>query len=218
MKGLLIKDFKLLAGQKRFFIVVLTFGLFFMISNSEPVSGVGYITMLFTIFTLSTISYDEYDNGMAFLMTLPIGRKTYVAEKYVFAGTISVVSAVASSVLAVLAGRWMEVSLDMKELLGTGVIMILFSWLILAVAIPMQIKFGAEKGRNAMMLTGGAIFAVLLLLAKGSEYFGIDLSPIAAGMVALDARVLAVATVFAVLILIIMSYLIGVNIIKKKEY
>ena len=39
-------------------------------------------TIVTAIFAITTISYDEFDNGLAFLMTLPVTRKQYVAEKY----------------------------------------------------------------------------------------------------------------------------------------
>lgn len=47
--------------------------------------------MLTIIVIVGTISYDEYDNGYRFLMTLPIDAKMYVLEKYIFfiAGTIT---------------------------------------------------------------------------------------------------------------------------------
>ena len=32
----------------------------------------------------STISYDDTDHGMAYLMTLPVTRRQYVYSKYVF--------------------------------------------------------------------------------------------------------------------------------------
>ena len=37
---------------------------------------------------MSSISYDEFDNGNAFLFSLPITRKDYVLEKYIF-GSVS---------------------------------------------------------------------------------------------------------------------------------
>lgn len=218
MKGLLIKDFKLLAGQKRFFIMGPAFGLFFMIANGDPASGAGYITMLFTLFTLNTISYDEYDNGMSFLMTLPITRNTYIKEKYVFAGMMVLVSTVIAFVLAIFSAGWLKIVFDWKAFWATGGVMILFVWFTLAVAIPMQMKYGAEKGRIAMLFTGGIIFAAVILLAKAEEYFGIDLSPIVAGLEVLNGGILFVAAALLALLLILGSYLISTSIIKKKEF
>lgn len=218
MKGLLIKDIKLLLGQKKFFIVVIAMGIFFMLSNENPVSGVSYITMLLSIFTLSTISYDEFDNGMAFLMTLPIERKTYAREKYVFAGVIAVLSAVGTSILAYVLGKVMDVEVDMTEVTGVAFAIVLVSWLMLAITIPLQIKFGAEKGRIAMILATGAIFGILFVLAKGLSGSGTDISKVVLFLQGMEAWQLVCASVFAVILVLLASYLICVRIINKKEY
>ncbi len=42
---------------------------------------VGYCTMFGMLFTVNTISYDEFDHGYLFLFTLPVTRKDYVLEK-----------------------------------------------------------------------------------------------------------------------------------------
>ena len=103
MKGLLIKDFKLLKNQKQFFLTVSMMGIIFLVVSNNPDFVISYITIMISIFTLSTISYDQYNNGMAYLFTLPITRKEYVGEKYVFglistAASLAGVSAIAYAV------------------------------------------------------------------------------------------------------------------------
>ena len=79
MKGLLIKDFKLLKNQKQFFLIIGLITFMFLVTNDSPYFTITYATMMFSMFTMSTISYDEYDNGAAYLFSLPISRKGYVA-------------------------------------------------------------------------------------------------------------------------------------------
>lgn len=218
MKGLLIKDFHLLLGQKKFFIVVTLFGLFFTISNENPISGMSYVTVLFSIFTLSTISYDEYDNGMAFLMTLPASKTTYVAEKYAFAGMITAISAVISSILAIGISKVMNISIDVKEIAISGIVVAGFASLMLAFMIPIELKFGAEKSRIAMILVMGIFFGVGLLAIKGLAHFGIDMQQIITEMAIIDEKIL-IGIVFVVwCIFMAISYFISVNIMKKKEF
>lgn len=218
MTGLLIKDLKLLLGQKRFSSVVLIFGIFFMCTNENPFSGVGYITMLLSIFTLSTISYDEFENGMSFIMTLPIKRNTYVQEKYLFAGLTTILSSVGSSILAAILGIVRNTPIDAKELIGGSYIIILMAWFVLAIAIPMQIKFGSEKGRIAMMLTLGGLFAFIIFAAKALD----NAKDATTDMVTFFDRlgtfgIIALSLVGTALVLGI-SYLCCVRIINKKEY
>lgn len=65
--------------------VLVFYGLLAVMDNSMGQSILGFFPFLFGLFTISTISYDEYQHGMTYLMTLPIKRKTYVTEKYLFA-------------------------------------------------------------------------------------------------------------------------------------
>ena len=87
MKGMLIKDLRLLKNQGKTLLLMLFVVAIFMnfITDVGPSFIVGYITIIFSLFTATTISYDEFDNCYLFLMTLPITRKKYVNEKYVFA-------------------------------------------------------------------------------------------------------------------------------------
>ena len=85
MKGLLIKDYKLMLGQKSFLGMAALMSVLYLAIYKDPTFAVVFITVMCTMFTVSTLSYDEYENGMAYLFTLPISRNTYVLEKYVFA-------------------------------------------------------------------------------------------------------------------------------------
>ena len=83
MKGLFVKDIELMKQQKQFFILVVVMEVILNLAGSGSVSfATGYFTIVTAIFAITTISYDEFDNGLAFLMTLPVTRKQYVAEKY----------------------------------------------------------------------------------------------------------------------------------------
>ena len=85
MKGLLIKDWKLLKNQGRFFLMILAASLIPLFFSQNYVNFItSYLTFIFSVFVLSTLSYDSYDNGMIFLLSLPVSRRIYVQEKYLF--------------------------------------------------------------------------------------------------------------------------------------
>lgn len=70
MKGLFVKDIELMKQQKQFFILVIVMGVILNLAGSGSVSfAIGYFTFVTAIFAITTISYDEFDNGLAFLMT-----------------------------------------------------------------------------------------------------------------------------------------------------
>ena len=83
MFGLIEKDLRLTLVRKQTLFIFLAMALI-MGQSMEGEFLVGYLTMFAVLVAIGTTSYDEFDNGFAFLMTLPFDRKTYVREKYLF--------------------------------------------------------------------------------------------------------------------------------------
>lgn len=81
MRGLICKDLRLMLVQKNFFIMLAFVAFVCMAALDDPAFVVMYVTLIFASFLMSTMSYDEFDNGYPFLFTLPISRKLYVQEK-----------------------------------------------------------------------------------------------------------------------------------------
>ena len=104
MKGLLIKDFRLMKVQKNFFALIMVIGIGMALFSKNTSYTIGFVSFIFSLFSVSTISYDELDNGNAFLFSLPIARKTYAVEKYCFGLIMGLGAWLAVSVLATAAG------------------------------------------------------------------------------------------------------------------
>ncbi len=144
MKGLLIKDFKLLKNQKNFFIILIAISIG-MSAYMEDVSFIiGYLTSICSLFTLSSISYDEFDNGYAFLFSLPITRKGYVLEKYSFGFIVGIISWLFATTIAIIAGL-MKGSIILKDIIIIALLELLVLVILLSVMLPFQLKFGGEK-------------------------------------------------------------------------
>ena len=75
MKAMLIKDWKLMKGQKQFIFILCIFLAVFGATSNNLGFLISYMTLMATIFSISTISYDEYNNGMVYLLALPISRR-----------------------------------------------------------------------------------------------------------------------------------------------
>ena len=82
MKGLFVKDLKLMMLQKNFLLLILAIVIGMMIFTDDVIFPLSFLSFIVSLFTVSTISYDDFDNGNAFLFTLPITRNHYVSEKY----------------------------------------------------------------------------------------------------------------------------------------
>ena len=149
MKGLLTKDFRILAGQKRYFTIIILIALIFLCSGQPAQIIVGYCTMFGMLFTVNTISYDEFDHGYLFLFTLPVTRKDYVLEKYVFmllcGGGFWAVSAAAGFVADYIRGD----VVSLLEWLMPMFLILLEMTIFLAVMLPVSLKYGMEKKQDS---------------------------------------------------------------------
>ena len=63
MKGLFVKDLKLMMLQKNFLLLILAIVIGMMIFTDDVIFPLGFLSFIVSLFTVSTISYDDFDNG-----------------------------------------------------------------------------------------------------------------------------------------------------------
>lgn len=218
MKGLLIKDFKLLKNQKQFFIIMLIISLLIGLGMGEPSFIISYMTVLFSLFATSTISYDEYDNGMPFLFTLPISRKIYVGEKYVFGLLDLLASLIISCILAISGYAVKGLYPDHGELLFLIMSTFCIVTLMLSLSIPIQLKFGPEKSRAALLLSYGVCFALIFGLFSLLDFAGIDTDAMLTSLSSASPIRFCLGALLLCGAVGAISYLVSLKIMKKKEF
>lgn len=217
MKGLLIKDFKLMLMQKNFFIIIIVVACLISISSQDPTFMIGFITLILSLFTVSTISYDEFDNGYPFLLTLPFSRKTYVLEKYVYGlilGTGAwIVSVMICSLMLIVQGK--PVTSDI--LIGAFVILPMFL-VIESLMIPVHLRFGGEKGRYALIACVGVLVVIGFVVMKIVEIFHIDVLPLILAIDALGPVMFMVILLMIGFLIMLVSLKVSLSIMNKKEF
>ena len=146
MKGLFVKDIELMKQQKQFFILVVVMGVILNLAGSGSVSfATGYFTIVTAIFAITTISYDEFDNGLAFLMTLPVTRKQYVAEKYLLGAGLTAVAWGIATITGVICKGVAELQGCLSETIIGSLIYIPLALLMLAVSLPLVIHLERKR-------------------------------------------------------------------------
>ncbi len=220
MKGLLIKDLELVWHNKKLFLIMLMV-MFLAFQNYDGYSFlIGYNTMIFILLILNTMTLDEYYKSMPFMMTLPVKRETYVAEKYVLMLTFSLVGAALTTIFCIVLHQEMAVQLLIEAII-IYLIMVLFQLLML----PIQLKFGGEKGRIVLIGLLACVTVVATSLVKGlPRIFGIEgalgdmLRNLFTWFLSLQkgVMVLLVGLVFAVCGAI--SYLISRRVMIRREF
>lgn len=222
MKGLLIKDFRLLKNQKNFFILVFVMAVFLTITGgdeSSPATFVlPYVGFVCSFFVLSTISYDEYDNGNAFLFTLPFDRKIYALEKYIFGIVTGGAGLLLILAFILIYTDGMAGAEQTGETLFTAGVSAALLLFFLAVMIPFQLKFGPEKGRIAMIIVFLGIFAAVYGLAKVVNVGNMDLSGLIQTADAMGPAGVALVFLAVSLLVLAASMTISIRIMEKKEF
>lgn len=218
MKGLLIKDFKLLKNQGQFFSIVTLICMVCMFLYDNPSFAISYMTIVFSLFTLSTISYDEYDNGMAYLFTLPFSRKEYVQEKYIF-GVLTTVGALAAvSVLAFIFSVIRSSVFETEEWVAGVTVSFLVTILLLTITIPLQLKFGSDRSRIALLAVFGCCALAAYIAVTIVRFTGIKVMEIFDRLVAQFPEVLIVTGCLTGVLAVGASYLVSLKIVKKKQF
>ncbi len=162
MLGLLVKDFCLLIGRKQnllIFIVVCILLAF----TSGGAFVTGYMSFLGVLLSLSTISFDEADNGLPFLMTMPVTRRTYAVSKYVTGAICCLIFWLASLLLLVVISIVKGISVELVQFVKDAILFLPMAMVVLSVMVPLQLKFGAEKARLVLILLFGICAALVVM-------------------------------------------------------
>lgn len=217
MRGLLEKDLRLTLARKQTLLIFSVMALIMGISVNGPFL-VGYLTMLATIIAVGTLSYDEFDNGFAFLMTLPFDRKTYVREKYLFCLFMDIVFWCVGIILYGVGAAIRHHSVDLIAELPMLASLIPALYLSAAILIPLQLKYGSEKSRIALFL----LFGLIALVVSGSKSFsGSAVNPFAVlspHLERMPSAVILLSLVAVCALITYASYLWSTRIMEKKEF
>ena len=179
MKGLFVKDLKLMMLQKNFLLLILAIVIGMMIFTDDVIFPLGFLSFIVSLFTVSTISYDDFDNGNAFLFTLPITRNHYVSEKYFLGLLLGCMAWVLATVLGIIT-TVLKDTLPITDLVQSSLMILPIMIVVQAIMLPFQLKFGGDKGRIAMIKRSTCgkrvnrqinIAACVSLSATGSSIF-----------------------------------------------
>lgn len=217
MKGLLVKDLRLMLGQKRFFIVFVFISVMLNF-NSDGSFVIGYMTFVCSVFVLSTISYDEKENGYPFLMTLPVLRKTFAREKYAFGLMFSGSAWVVAVIISLIFKIGTNSELLLTDFFLEAAIFIPGYIVLIAVMLPFQFKFGGEKGRIAMLMACGIAFLAVYFLVKGLQMSGIDVEKLIQSLPVLHQGLLELLAFVVSVVALLVSAAISSRIMCRKEF
>lgn len=181
MKALLLKDFLTLSRYLRMAL------LFVVIFACIPGGSMAAYALVFTaMIPITALAYDEQSKWPRLAAMMPYSPRQLVMSKYVLGyimlGGAILLSVVSTVVTTLVRGDVLDpASLSMLLILACA------ASLILAVIMPLILRFGVEKGRLVMLVGVAAIVGVTFVLGEDDGL-----------MAAMDASLVTVTAVFLV--------------------
>lgn len=214
MKGLILKDLlNLKKAIKTMLIVGIAYSIFF--STVQPTFLTGILTLLFSMQSLSSFSYDEYAKWDSYALTLPISRKDLVFSKYILFMTFPIIGSVLSIILSTIIGLFKQ-TLMVEEIFASAMGFLFSMEILFLIILPLIFKFGIERGRIMITVVSFSIFGILFLVIKLIQALNLPVLSLEQ-IYALTPIIPWIALVMVALIAYL-SYQVSLRIVEKKEY
>lgn len=206
MIGMIKKDMLMVKNNAKSMLVTIMLYVFYTLMFDMDMSFL--LPFMALMISISTFQYDDYNGWHAFVSTLPFGRVNVVKSKYVTTLVLIIITTIIGILFHFLISNQVVTSEYFSRLAGEIVAMIFM----MSVLFPILFKYGAEKGRLAMMVIGISIVGIVLLVTK---FIQIDI-PIS--FIKFFNSYYAVIFIVISIIMIILSYHISKKIYLNREF
>ena len=220
IRGLLEKDFRLFFRQGgNLFLVLVFVALFFILTGKTAAAFIAmYIPSVLAIYSGNTISYDENGHGYTYLFSLPVNKKIYVREKYIFS---FIMTACGWCIGMICAGIMVLINPEEVfdlEMLAMELITFFVFQAIAGIMIAIRIRFEGEKGRIVLPIAILIIFAICYTIGsflKANLEFKESILNVIGGTGDLE---IAIALIVLSLLVWYASYKYSMRVMRKKEF
>lgn len=214
MKGLILKDLlNLKKAIKTMLIVGISYSIFF--STVQPTFLTGILTLLFSMQSLSSFSYDEYAKWDSYALTFPISRKDLVFSKYILFMAFPIIGSFLSIILSTIICLFKQ-TLIVEEIFASAMGFLFSMEILLLILLPLIFKFGIERGRIMITVVSFSIFGIGFLVIKLIQALNLPFLSLEQ-IYALTPIIPWIALVMVALIAYL-SYQVSLRIVEKKEY
>ena len=214
MKGLIIKDLLQLKSYKKNLLYSFIIYSFLIISQKEAFDiitvGTIMITLLFSMLTLATFSYDEKNHADRYILSFPLTRKEIILSKYFLSIIMIVLGSLLGGTLSCILS-WIKLNElpNFENLFSTILGGMVGISLIQAIQIPCIYRFGSEKGRMQIYIIALLIGAMGGIIHALVPNLTIDFSKI--------ERWFPIICLTSIILFYLISYYITCKIYQKKE-
>jgi len=207
MKALIIKDILNLKGQYKMIFGILVFYAVLSLSSSDANFLFGMISIILTMLTITSISYDERSKWDKYALTMPISRQDIVISKYLLGLILALVALALNLIFVVLLG-----DLPVKESIATSFALFGISLLFLSFMLPALFKYGVEKGRFIMLLIFFVPTAIVIIASK------LDIIEMISDIISnIPFSQVILVLIILLMIIVAISIMASIRIYKNKE-
>lgn len=226
-KGLLLKDWGLLKSQGKGMIYVMIGGAALMvgalnnpeIDREESAAFLGvYIIVTMAIYVSNMLAYDEMDHGFLYLFSLPVTKKDYVREKYIFCISLDTAVWLLGLVITTVVSMIGNYGTDLKKMMMIITLGLIAGVVLIVLIIPVRLKFDGEKGRLIIAVIALLLGGAGVLTGKICVRLGVNPTGIFQKINSLSAGQLLGAGIVVAVICVGISYVCSLRILEKKEY
>lgn len=153
MKALLMKDLRTLKNERRLWVSIIGVSVLFGVLFQNWYFMMGYIMFGLSMIARTMYQYDVADQGIVYLMTLPITRKEYVKEKYLLSLMSICIGGILSMILTKIGMLFTPDQADSNQEIFSAFLGILAVALVLqAIIFPVELKYDVSKSRIIISL------------------------------------------------------------------
>lgn len=209
MLGFIKKDFYMIRHNMKAFLITLVLYVFYSTMFDLDVSFLFILMSL--VISMSTFSYDDYNNWHSFACTLPRGKVNVVKSKYIITIGLVVICTFINFLINFGIGI-NKGSYNFNDSISSIMVVVFVFIFIISVLFPILFKYGSEKGRIAMSIIG--------LLGAGVVFFITKVMKLEIPLKLMSFIDSYFVLIFIVLSLIMVSfsYFISKKIYLKKEF
>lgn len=214
MKGLILKDLlNLKKAIKTMLIVGISYSIFF--STVQPTFLTGILTLLFSMQSLSSFSYDEYAKWDSYALTFPISRKDLVFSKYILFMAFPIIGSFLSIILSTIICLFKQ-TLIVEEIFASAMGFLFSMEILLLILLPLIFKFGIERGRIMITVVSFSIFGIGFLVIKLIQ--ALNLPFLSLEQIYTLTPIIPWIALVMVALIAYLSYQVSLRIVEKKEY
>lgn len=217
MKALFIQDFRYMLTQKSFLVLIALVGIVLALTqNDNYIFVIGYLGFMGMITGMMSVTMDDQSNGLTFLFSLPIDRRVYVREKYIFIVLMGVSFSIFATALCLLFRVFAEYKAPLNEILATALGTLFVMLLFVCFMLPLQLKFGAERARLASFIAIGLFFAAVIVAGLVINFA--DALPFIQTFLSMSPVALAGIGAAFLIVCLRISYGVSLRIILRREF